>query len=207
MDEATLGLGASYLNAPFDPWQEWMPANRKEDSRLHKPAEFQYENEAVLYGGGRRMTHPYLDPLVYPSPPDRTLNFGRYPLTGQTSVVVKTLDGAAVAHYPDLDEDLVIEEIWEGQLATEVDFFYGLHVYLQTPLLPGQFIGWRPTDLTPKVFLVDLLSVFGGNSPQSMRVVEMGTERPFMMPERLTIRFKLVREIEDPAGVVIGEGL
>ncbi len=154
------------------------------------------------------MRHPFFDVLIYPELPKRTTGFGRYPLRKGRSVVIKTLDSSAVTHYVDEFEDVVIREVWTAdQLATEADFFYALHTFMMRPLPPGRFIGWRPTDRSPKSYYIDLLDVQAGPTPDEYQIVEMGDTRPFMITQPLTVSFKLVREIEDPAGVEIGEGL
>lgn len=154
------------------------------------------------------MRHPFLDCITYPQLPKKWSGFGRYPLRKLTSVVVKTLDSSAVTKFEDSPEDVIIREMWTAdQLSAEADLFYAFHRYLMTPLPPGRFLGWRPRDLSPKSFFIELLDVQSGLGGDEYTVTEMGNNRPFLITEPLTISFKLIREIDDPAGVEIGEGL
>jgi len=192
MDAATQGYMPTYWNAPFDwpgPWHR--VAAHKKDARL-----------CPSFGGGRRMRHPFLDPIVYPRNPDRTLNYGYDRLRKVRSVIIKTLDSSAVAKYPEVAEDVVIREIWLAEtLSTFTELFHQFHTYLREILPPGRFIGWQPKDLSPKNYFVELLDVQCG-TPDDFQIEELGDDRPYYMREQLTVSFKLVREIQAPAGVV-----
>jgi len=196
MDEVNQGLMTAYLNAPWDPMAPWHKAGPRPDAR-HSPA----------LGGGRRMRHPFLDPIVYPRVPDRTTGFGYDRLTRVHSVVIKTLSSSAVAKYQDEDEDVVIREIWQaGTLSTLTSLFHHFRRYLVTMLPPGRYLGWQPRDLSPKSFFIELLNVECG-PPDEYQIEELGDDRPYYMREQLTVSFKLMKEISSPAGVITMTGL
>lgn len=196
MDESNQGLMATYWNAPWDPDAPWHKAGPRKDAR-HSPA----------FGGGRRMRHPFLDPIVYPSVPDRTINFGYHALTRVRSVVTKTLSSSAVSKYKDEAEDVIIREIWRAEsLSTLTSIFHHFRRYLVETLPPGRYIGWQPRDLSPKSFFIELLNVECGPADE-YQIEELGDERQYMMREQLTVSFKLMKEILSPAGVVVMTGL
>lgn len=192
MDDATTGLMPAFWNAHFN-WQgPWHRVTQKKDARL-----------CPEFGGGRRMRHPFLDPIVYPRTPDRTINFGYDRLRKIRSVVIKTLDSSAVAKFPERAEDVIIQEVWLADtLSTFTELFHGFHTYLREVLPVGRYIGWQPRDLSPKSYFIELLDVQLGTNPDNYTVEELGNERPWYMREQLSVSFKLVREISGPAGLI-----
>jgi hypothetical protein len=195
MDEATLGLGAAYINAHFDPYAPWWRPNRKRDRRL-TPAR----------GGGRRMRHPFLADIVYPRVPDETYGLGHDRLTNVFSVVTKTAESSATAKYPEVDEDVVIREVWAAQsLSTLTELFHQFRRYLVDTLPDGRFIGWQPRDRTWKNYFIELLKVECG-AAEEVLIEELGDGRPFYMAKALSVTFKLVREFSSPSGVVLAVG-
>lgn len=208
MDIETQGLMTSWWNGVFDPMTPWRMAATDDDPRLHDPVDVKVGNRTVRFGGGRQMRHPFLDSITYPQLPKRTTGFGRYPLRKVSSVVVKTIDSSAVTKFLDAPEDVIMTETWTAdQLSAEADLFYAFHRYIVTPLPIGRFLGWRPRDISYKSFFIELLDVQSGLGGDEYHVTEMGNSRPFLITEPLTISFKLIREIDDPAGVEIGQGL
>lgn len=190
MDEANQGLMTSYWNGIFDPDAPWPRVTARDDHRLFP-----------IRGGGRRMRHPYYDPIAYPTVPDQTTGFGYDRLRAANSVMMKTITSSAVAKFPDAAEDVVIKEIWLAKTASTITkLFHQFHRYLIDPLPPNRFIGWQPRDLTSKNYFIDLLDVSCGPSGEYL-IEEIGDYRPWMMREALTVEFKLVKELGYPAGV------
>ena len=195
MDEPNAGLMTSFWNAPFDAPGPWHRCVYRKDARL-SPAK----------KGGRRMRHPFFDPIIYPRNPDKTSNFGYDPLRRVKSVLIKTLDGTAVAKYIDRPDDIVITETWVADsLSTLTELFHQFHRYLIATMPTGRFIGWQPRDLTPRNFFVELLNVECG-TPEDYEIEELGTRRPYMMRQALTVSFKLVREVKGAAAVITATG-
>lgn len=195
MDEATSGLMPSRWNVPFDALAPWDRCVARRDPR-------QFPSR----GGGRRMRHPYYDPIVYPKLPDKTLNFGYNPLRRVKSVLTRTLLGTAVSKFVEEYDDVVIKEMWLAEsLSTLTALFHQFHRYYVGTLPAGRFIGWQPLDLSPKNFFVDLLNVECG-AAEDFEIEELGTDRPFVMRQQLTVTFKLVREVKGAAAVMTGSG-
>lgn len=196
MFEADQGLSTSYWSQPYD-WQgPWHRALYKGERR-HSPS----------FGGGRRMRHPFLDPIIYPRNPDRTSGFDNDALHKQSTIVIKTLDSTAVARYMDKDEDRVITELWQAEsLSTTTELARQFHRYLIEILPVGEYIGWQPRDRTWKNYFIELLSVSVGPA-EDFLFEELGDERPYLMREQLTVRFKLVREIIPGVSAMTAGGL
>lgn len=152
------------------------------------------------------MRHPFLPDIVYPRIPDQTWGFDQDVLTKVRGVTTKTLDSSAVSHFEEAPEDVVIREIWiPDTMSTEVDLFRQFQEYNLSKLPVGQFIGWRPLDLSPKNFAIELLDIELGQ-PDQYLVEELGKDRPFLMRRQLTVSFKFVREQIGPAGVTVAVG-
>lgn len=184
MFEADQGLSYSYWSTPYD-WQGPYHRALFKPERRHSP----------MFGGGRRMRHPYFEHIVYPRNPDRTSGFDIDALYKQTSIMTKTLDSSAVSKFLDKPEDRIITEIWQAEtLSTETGFARCLQRFLTTPLPVGDYIGWQPRDRTYKNYFIELLDVQVG-PVEDYLFEELGDERPYLMREQLTVKFKLVREI------------
>lgn len=209
MDLETRGLADNWLNASADPLLPWRNPTFKEDPRLHNPLEEKGpENDLILVGAGRRLRHPFLPDIVYPRLPDQTLGFGYDVIPKGRAVMIKTISSSAVAHFLDRKEDVVIKEIWKpGQLSTEARFFYALQEFRMTPLPIGQFIGWQPRDATWRKYAVELLSVEAGPTPEEYSITPMGDAKPWLIDQQVVLSMRLIRDFQDPAGIIIGEGL
>lgn len=195
MDEVNQGLATTYWSQPLDPMAPWHRATSKKDARYFP-----------IKGGGRRMRHPDLAPIVYPRLPDVTTNFLDDRLRSVQSVVTQTLNSAGVNKFKDPPEGVVIKEVWLARdLSTFTSLFRQFHQYLVTPMAAGRYIGWQPKDRTWKNYAVDLLKVEVG-APDEYRIEELGNERPYYMREQLTVSFKLVRDVFAPAGVIVAVG-
>lgn len=195
MFEADQGLSYSYWSTPFDWHGPYHRANWKTDLR-----------NAPHFGGGRRMRHPYFAPIVYPRNPDRTSGFDNDALHKSDTVLTKTLDSSVVTKFIDKDEDRVITEIWQAEsLSTTIELARQFHRYFTTVLPVGDFIGWQPKDRTWKNYFIEMLSVQVG-PVEDFLFEELGDERPYLMREQLTVRFKLVREIIPAVSTMVATG-
>lgn len=193
--EADQGLSSSYWNAPWDWMRPWPRPINRGDRRLSPSCK-----------GGRRMRHPFLVPIIYPSLPDVTMNFGYDRLRRIPFTVTKTLDSSAVAKFPQKGEDVIISEIWRAeQLSTLTQLFHHFHAFWREILPVGRYIGWQPKDLTDRSYFVEILDVRLGQA-DPYPVEELGAKRPAYMREQLSVSFKLIREAQFPAAVAVMEG-
>lgn len=170
----------------------WTRPRRDDDPRV---------NPAT--GGGRRLVHPYLDDIVYPENPNRTLGFDVDAIRKTRAVVTRTEGASAVAHYPEFRDDVVIREIWDaGEASVSVEFWRQLRQYREEILPAGDYIGWQPRDLSPYFYFVELLDVKVGDG-EIDDIQEHGNAEPFLLDRPLTLVFKLVQEVRPPAGVLV----
>jgi hypothetical protein len=201
VDEVTRGLGSNYQEAVFDclsPW--WKPTTRR-DKRL-QPA---IEGNPVK-SAGRRMTHPFLEDLVYSRIPDQTINMAADTLPRAETVVTRTLDGSAVARYDDFLDDIIVREIWLAQSASTItDMWRHLHRYWMAKLPPDRFIGWQPRDLTPKRYAIEILRVYCGPADGEFLIESIGRE-PGLMRQQLSVTFRTIREVASPSGILLAGG-
>lgn len=155
-------------------------------------------------GGGRRLAHPFLDDIVYPENPSRTVGFDFDVLRTMKSVLTRTEGGTALLQYPDYPNDVVITETWDagGGLKIEVEFVRKLYQFLMTPLPVGQYLGWQPRDLCPYFYLVALVDVKLGANDQ-YHLEEVGEEEPYMLTEPLSIMFKTIQPSKAASSVIV----
>lgn len=201
MDEATRGLAANYGDAIFDSLSPWWKPTTRRDKRLH-PA---VEGNPVM-SAGRRMSHPYLEDLVYSRIPDRTINMSTDTLPRADAVITRTLDGSAVARYDNFLDDIVIREIWLAQtLSTLTDMYRHFQHFWMAKLPPERYLGWQPRDLTYKRYAIEILRVDCGEADGEFLIEELG-KSPGMMRVSLSVTFKTVREVNSPSGILIAGG-
>jgi len=177
--------------AMLNPRVPWTRPVRDQDARLNPET-----------GGGRRLRHPYLDDIVYPTTPNRTVGFDYHALRKTRAAVVRTEGASAVAHYRENYDDVVIQEIWDAaELSAQVAFYRLLRQYREEPLPAGDYIGWSPTDLSPYHYRIEILDVKIGDSDVD-EIAELGRREPYMLGRPLTLVFKLVQEVQPPPAVL-----
>ncbi len=203
-DEVTMGEMSTHWNAILD-WQApWHRQVSERDARLNpiQPV----DANAFYTGVSRRMRHPFLADIIYPRVPDDTFNFDQDPTIRTRSVVTKTLGASAVTKFQEGFSDVVVREVWAAeQLSTTIELARQFYKYHSEPLPVGQFIGWRPTDLSPKNFAIEILDVQIGR-PDAMNFKELGPDRPYYSNKVLVVSFKMVREDESPTGALVVVG-
>lgn len=154
-------------------------------------------------GGGRRLRHPFLDDLIYPSNPNRTPGFDWYVLRKTRTVLTRTEGGTATANYREGLDDVLISEIWDaGSAPVDVEFYRLLRRYREEILPDGECIGWTPADLSPYHYAVELVDVKLGSSDID-EVEEHGDYEPYMLHQPLTLQFKMIQEARPPLGELI----
>jgi len=152
------------------------------------------------------MIHPDLDPILYPSVPDKTINFGHDILRRIPATTVKTESSNVIAKFPERVEDVSVSEIWLAETASTLTrLFHQFHAYWTYVLPLGRYIGWQPRDLTPKNYFIEIIDVRLGSADE-FNVEEIGEKRPGLMREQLTVTFRVAHEVQAPAGVIAAIG-
>jgi hypothetical protein len=124
----------------------------------------------------RRLVHPNtsLEPLVYFSNPDRTINLDNQVLPHPITQAIMALEGTKVVRFDRGEEDVIVTEVWTaggGKLAMPTFFWRLLYEYLDNeptydPITPV-YIQWEPRDRTDKVYNVELLSCLVGSGGEN----------------------------------------
>lgn len=122
---------------------------------------------------------PLLAPIVYAigascANPDRTINLDNAVLPHPITDPVKTLGTTKVIRFENLDEDVIVTEVWEADETNQrltTALFRMFYEYLINAKLVDStgpdFITWEPRDRTTKIYNVELLSLdVGGGGPE-----------------------------------------
>lgn len=111
----------------------------------------------------RLLYHSGLDEVIsYPQIPTRTLNFA-YDLLPQSEFAhQKTLTSNLTQQWQAVHNDVVVKETFEGALSTHWNFFLKLYKFWTTLLGPGEYMLWRPLDLTDKVYRMQIVKITVG---------------------------------------------
>lgn len=171
----------------------------------------------ILMDPARVISHPSFPQregegiYTYPFPPDITRNFIYHPATKVDGVVQRTLSSNILITSPQVDEDVVITEIWLGgdrRLSTLAEMFRVFHQYWTTPPAPGLALGWEPRDRTSDRFHVQIVRVqLGGLDYEYREVREIATRNEGAYLDRqLTLQFKLARVARPARPQIVLEG-
>lgn len=172
----------------------------------------------ILVDPLRVMSHPGFTQregqgiFTYPSNPDIMRNFIYHPAVKVDGVIQRTLSSNVFIQVPQLDEDIVITEIWLGgdrTLSTFSTMFRTLYAYWTTLPPLGESLGWEPRDVTSDRFLIQIVRVqLGGLDFEYKEVREHARRNQSTMLDRqLTLQFKLSRRIRPPLPQISMEGL
>lgn len=198
-------------------------ANLTVDAGIHQEPVwmvFQILNEEGHYVDPPRiMTHPSFVQeegqgiYTYPYNPDDTFNFALAPTRKVDSVVHKTISSSIVVQQPEVEEDVVITEVWrggQGRASTLAEMFRTLYDYWITIPEPGEYCTWAPADLSVDTFDIILLDVSLGDTQdikyRELRVAQSTRDGAYLT-ETLTVRFKIAKPIGSPQSVITLSGI
>ena len=120
-------------------------------------------------GALRRLVHPdttNFPAVVYYTNPTREVNFDAEVQLTPIVQVIRTLTGSRVIRFDELEEDVVVQEIWEpaGGLSMPVFFYRQLkELAINQPAFSStsqQFTVWEPRDRTADTWRVQVLDCF-----------------------------------------------
>jgi hypothetical protein len=169
--------------------------------------------EGYLEDPLRILTHPGFEQedgagiYTYDFNPDFTLNFARGPIKKVDAAIQRTLSSSVLIQQPQLDEDVVITEVWTGgdKLSTLSDMYLTFLEFWNTIPALGETLTWEPRDLSEESFAVQIVNVqLGGLADHRFdeaRAVLSTTEGAYQK-ETLTLVLKIVRESKPPKGVI-----
>lgn len=140
------------------------------------------------------------DRILYPQIPTRTLGFDLDMLPPVDKAEVKTLDSNLTQQWQAVYADVVVKEIFEGQLTQQKSFFQRMYRFWRTTLGVNQFMMWRPLDLTDKIYRVRIVQMLldGENFDANYAGVQMPDK---WLTKPIEIHFKLIAVV--PPSVTI----
>lgn len=173
--------------------------------------------EAKLMDPARVMSHPSFPQregegiYTYPHRPDITRNFIYHPATKMDGSMQRTLSSNIFSMRPQLEEDVVISEIWLGgdrQLSALTEMFRVFFQYWTTLPPAGGVMGWEPRDRTGDRFGVQLVRVqLGGLDLEYNEVRQISSQnQDSYLDRQLTVQFKLARQIKPSRPQISLEG-
>lgn len=111
----------------------------------------------------RLLYHSGLDEVIqYPQVPSRTLNFTYDILPKAEFAHQPTLTSNATQQWQAVANDVIVKEIYEGGLSQNWEFLHAMYRFWTTLLDPGEYMLWRPFDLTDKVFRMRIVKITVG---------------------------------------------
>lgn len=121
----------------------------------------------------RYIAHPTLGGFTYPSPPERTLNYGNFAMRQHDIQSVKTLGGNLLNRDLYTWDDIVITEVWNtssgGNLTMLASFFDALHRMRTDEPAIGRYMTWQPKDLNFATHAIIPVALSAGSTEMDLR--------------------------------------
>lgn len=168
-----------------------------------------YQNKQRRAGGAPRMLyHSGLDRAIqYPYLPNRTHGFAYDIVPLVDHATQKTLSSNILQQWDAVATDVVIKEIYEGDIAAQWSFFHQLYEFWRTLLDPEDYLIWRPLDLTDKWYRVQIVQMkVGGDDNFNMTYFSAPPTHERWVPETVEVHLKLLPSFP-PAVAVYASGI
>lgn len=108
----------------------------------------------------RYLYHSGLDEVIYyPQVPTKTLSFGLDLLSRPDWVEAKTLTSNLRQQWGRVAEDVLVKEVFSGDLSQQQSFFYSVYRHWVTILGVNEYGLWRPMDRTDLVYRVRVIEM------------------------------------------------
>ncbi|UCG53560.1 MAG: hypothetical protein JSW58_08380 [Candidatus Latescibacterota bacterium] len=144
---------------------------------------------------------------TYPVNPDITRNFMYHPVSKLDGVVQRTLSSNVFIMSPQVDEDIIITEIWlggQGQISAFAEMARLFHLYWTTMPSAGEVLGWEPRDRTSDRFGVQIVRVQLGGLEFEYKEVRAHVQQHqgAMLENQLTVQWKLAKRVIPPKPMI-----
>lgn len=157
----------------------------------------------------RVLWHQTLDELIrYKEVPHATFNFDADAIEKPVTASTRTLTSNVTTRFSSVFGDMVVEEVWRGELATFTGMFYNIHRFLLEDLDDGDDLVWLPKDLNDKAYLIEPLDlVVGDSSKMDVNPISEWREydRRFLRAE-VRFVFRIRKPFRKPNAVVFLQG-
>lgn len=148
----------------------------------------------LLYHSGLNQT------ILYPFRPTKTLNFSFDILPRVDFAQTKTLQSNLTQQWSAVDNDVIIKEVYEGDLTHVWSFLHAMYTFWRTTLDTTGFMMWRPLDLTDKSYRVQILNITLGGDEFNPEPVGVQMPDKWLKTE-LQIHLKLLPTFPPSAAV------
>ena len=175
-------------------------------------------SEGNLVDPQRQLIHPKFREVrdqgvfYYDFNPDITRNFIYAPGLKVDGAAQRTIDSNVLIQTPQVDEDVVITEVWLGsqrKLSTLASMFRVFYDYWTTLPDVGDAISWHPADITTDRYDVQIVRVQLGGSDYEYKEVRQNASESAgaYLDKQLTLQMKIVKKVPVPKNSVTLEGL
>lgn len=138
--------------------------------------------------------------LQYPQIPTKTVGFSHDIVVQRKHAIQETLSGAVVQQWAGVAKDVVITEVYEGDISQTWNWIHELWRFYQLTLSVGGFLLWRPLDLTDRIYRVRILSVTVGG--EEMDMTYLGTKlTEKWVSGSLEVKYKILGTFSPSAGI------
>jgi hypothetical protein len=108
----------------------------------------------------RLLYHSGLDEVIsYAYLPNKTINFAYDILPRVDFAAAKTINSHIIQQWDAVAADVVVKEVWEGNITQQWSQFLALYHFWRNLPGPGDYLLWRPLDLTDKMYRVRIINM------------------------------------------------
>jgi hypothetical protein len=161
----------------------------------------------------RRLTHPAFAAVegegifTYLANPAQTLNFHGSPMRRMETSVLKTIGGTILVRHPEVEDDVIISEVWPGggdTVSMPAEQFLTLYNFMNTLPAIGEYLTWEPREVSSDSYQVELVDLTIGGTEALYRELrdDFTTRDGAYVTETVTLKFKVAKAATMPSGVI-----
>lgn len=158
----------------------------------------------------RVLWHETLNELIrYEHVPTASLNFDADAIEKPIISNTATLTSNVVTRFSSVFSDVIVTEIWRGQLSEHVGFFYELHRFLITDLDDGHELHWFPKDVNDKGYIIDHIDLVVGDAGKMdvNPISDWGVFDRRWLTAEVRHMFKIKKAFRKPNAAIVLQGV